>query len=360
MHSFTNSKFKIMRYIFILFSLAVFISCGNKKLPDTSNYNGKLKYEKICQLNEIPNFLGEIKSISFIDSNHFVISTNKSSNVFIYDTNGNQIKKIAKIGKGPKELLTPTIVKVHDSMIYVWCASLLKLVVFDINGNALKEYINFKKGLKDFEIFKNYFCSYTGGGFRGSFISIFDMNKNVVIKEYGVATNEHQLLCILEGAGGISLTKTGLLYSAPDQLAISSINLNNWSESTHKYKDNEFVIEKLDMGGTEFFNSNPQAALKYIYKNSVTTDIFPSDKGYVLKTEVGEYSVNKNSSDFSKRYDKIYFLDKNMELITAQKVAKQPENLASIYTSFGNHIFNISQHNMDDKEFYYQLNRIIF
>ncbi|MBA4411651.1 MAG: 6-bladed beta-propeller [Bacteroidota bacterium] len=349
-----------MKNILLLIFLVACVSCGNKKLPNLSNYNGNLKYNKICQLSEKPNLLGQITSINFIDSSHFVISTKNSSNVFIYNTNGDQIKKIAKIGKGPNELLSPTIVRVYDSKIYVWCANLLKLVVFDINGNPLNEYVNFKKGLKNFEIFKNYFCCFTGGGFKGSIISIFDMNKNVIIKEYGNATNEQRLLSILEGAGGISLTRTGLLYSAPDQLSITSINLSDWSESTKKYFDNEFVVKKIDMDGVEFFNSKPREALEYIYKNSIVTGIFPSDNGYILKTEVGEYSVNKNIVDFSKRYDKFYFLDKNMKLISALKVAKQSENLASIYATFGNHIYNVSLYNKDNKEYYYQLNGITF
>jgi hypothetical protein len=318
-----------------------------------------LKYEKICQLKEKPDLLGEITSISFIDTNHFVISTIKPSKVFIYSTKGDQIKEISKIGRGPLEVINPSIVRVYDSMIFVWCNQLLKLVVFDEFGKPLKEYSNFKKGIIDFIPYKNYFCFYSGGGFKGSFIGIFDMDKRIILKEYGEITNEGRLLGMMAGAGAMTISGTNLMFVEPSQLSITSIDLNNWSQSTKKNNDIEFIVNPMNKDAVKFANSSRSKTIDYLFNNSVVTDLFPTNNGLILKAEVGLITEEKGKNDISKRYDKFYFINNNGGIDFSIKTKRDMANYNCLYTCFDGTIYNIAQY-ISNNEYKYVLNKLKF
>jgi hypothetical protein len=108
--------------------------------------------KRICALDENIDVVGAISSCSFLDENRFVVSTVNPSSLFICGLDGKQTKEIAKVGPGPFDCISPSIVRVHDGKIYVWCQQQLKLLVYDTEGNGIGKYSFFNQAINNFEL----------------------------------------------------------------------------------------------------------------------------------------------------------------------------------------------------------------
>jgi hypothetical protein len=199
---------------------------GNTKEPKQIQLNTCLTLQKIAELENTPSVVGEIKSFTMINDSNFLVSTSKPSRVFKYNTKGTQLQQIGKVGRGPYEYINPNIVKYNNNNVYVWCANLLKLIIFDNSGTPIKEY-DFNKAIKEFLPYKNLLCFYTSGGFDEPIIKIFDLSKNEFINDgYGTKSNEHKILNMKEGSGGLVIKDSILYFTATNNPAIHEINLN--------------------------------------------------------------------------------------------------------------------------------------
>jgi hypothetical protein len=71
---------------------------------------------------------------------------------------------------------------------------------------------------------------YVNGGYRESFIKIFDQEKEQEVFATGEKTNEHIMLSLMYMSGGLSFSGDMLYYGSPDKLTLRKINLQNFAE----------------------------------------------------------------------------------------------------------------------------------
>ncbi len=328
------------------------ISCSeNEKAKEIK----LLPFENICSLDENISYLSNINSFSFIDQSHFVVSTSNPSNIFIYNTDGQQIREINSIGRGAFEFIDPAIVKAYKGNIYVWCGTTLKLLIFDMLGNPIKEYSNFKRAISNFCIYKNYICFYMSGGYKDKLIEIYDLTENRFVKGFITPTNEHITLSMMSCSGGMTMSGPNAMFMNASQLVINTINLDSFDQSSKEIKDNVFITHNLDKDAVNLINSDREKAFKYIYNNSLVTGIFSVSDNIILKTEIGKYSVEKHRMDTSERYDKFYVLDKKLNL--KYTLTSKLSNNRCLYSSNGKNLYTIKLINSGE-DFHYVLSKL--
>jgi hypothetical protein len=337
------------------------ISCAHKSdsTITVGKENAYLECEKISSLKENLSLFGNIESFDFIDDNHFVVTTSKPSDIIIFNKKGQQVKKIGSIGRGPFEYQKPKITKVHNDKIFVWDADFLKLIVYDNQGNPIKEYGGFKVAIEDFKITKNYVCFYFGGGFSGM-VGVYDLIKEQYIYRGGETSEEHILLSLNNGSGGMTLFNDGLVYVSADELSLRFLNFSNFKEKTiASLNDNEFKVENVK-NAEKIINSSRDEAIKYIMKNSYTTGLFKSGDKLVIKVEVGEFKKDKNNlNDNSDRFVKYYILNNKLELIQTVKSPHDFGQNNTLFTSYNGEIYCL-KYNTSDEDFHYELNKLKF
>jgi hypothetical protein len=352
-----------MNFKILIFCLITTLCVSCSKKSDTSIKVGKgnasLEYEKISSLNEDLFLFGNIESFNFIDDEHFVVTTSKPSDVIIFNKNGQQVKKIGNIGRGPFEYQKPKITRVYNNKIFVWDDDFLKLIVYDKDGNSIKEYGGFKVAIEDFIVTKNYVCFYFGGGFSGM-VGIYDLIKEQYVYRGGEPSEEHLLLSLNRGPGGMSIFREGLIYISADELSFKFLDFSNFKEKTIlTLDDNEFKVENVN-NATKIINSNRSEAVKYIMKNSYTTGLFKMGNKLVIKSEVGEFKQDKNNmNDNSDRFIKYYILNDKLELIQTVKSAHDFGQNNKLFTSYKGEIYCI-KYNTSDENFHYELNKLKF
>lgn len=323
--NYEKTKFmKQLNFIIIPFIALIFLGCnsiserGNTEKPKEIKIDSCLTQKKIAELDNSPSIVGKIKSFTMIDDSIFLVSTSKPPRVFKYNTKGTQLQQIGKEGKGPYEFTNPNIVKAHNDNLYVWCANLLKLIIFDSTGSPLKEF-KFDKGIKKFLPYKNFICFYSAGGFDEPIVKIFDLSKSEFVNEgYGTKTNEHKILNMREGSGGLSSKDSILYFTSTNDLTINEINLNTFKTGeNHKIDDPDFNTQKMKKGINTLLQDDQSKILKYMYGTAVNNGIFCKDSIIILKSNIGKVEVDENTLEFkntSKRYHKFYIFNENTEL----------------------------------------------
>ncbi|MDR0538748.1 MAG: 6-bladed beta-propeller [Tannerellaceae bacterium] len=341
---------KLDNLMIIIFCTLIVVSCKNNNIKDKS-YMANISIEECsfidvtrCALQENIDILGGISSINFIDDKYFVIATEKPSEIFIYNINGRQIKKIDKNGDGPYEYITPSIIRTCENKIYVWCKAQLKLIVYDIEGNGLGEH-RFDRAINNFIPYNNFVSMYVIGDYRKPFIKIFDLKNSKQIHATGIVTNEQILLNIMYAAGGISVFDDNIYYISSDKLEVKSININTFKEeSIIKIKsDPEFVVKTIKEEPANIINNNKPAMIDYLNNNSIVSGIFTSEEYIIILSEVGVYNqLENNRLETKRRYNKFYVLDrKSPTRVYAFK--KSIETLNSLYTLHNNNLFYIKE-----------------
>ncbi|WP_139279669.1 6-bladed beta-propeller [Tangfeifania diversioriginum] len=311
--------------------------------------------ENICSLDENISYLSNINSFSFIDRSHFVVSTSNPSSVIVYNTDGQQIRKIDYVGKGAFEFINPAIVKSYENNIYVWCSTTLRLLIFDMFGNPIKEFSNFKRAISNFCVYKNYICFYMSGGYKEKLIEVYDLTENRYLKSFVTPTDEHIILSMMSCSGGITMSGSNVIFMNASQLVVNSVDLYSFSQYSKEIKDKEFSTQTLGKDAIELINSNRKKAFNYIYDNSLVTGIFSVSDDIILKTEIGKYDLNRNNMDVSERYDKFYVLDKKLNLKYTLKT--KLSNNRCLYSSNENNLYSIKLINSGE-DFHYVLSKL--
>ncbi len=354
-----------MKNILILLVIYLAISsCSTEpethliKLHKEINLETGLNLRKISELKENISSIGKIKCFAFMDDSTFVAVDSELAQVIIYSIQGTQLIKVGSKGRGPFEYISPSVVKSDNNRIYIWCESLLKLLVFDKSGKPIKEYNNFSEGVKYFIPYENYICFYNSGGFDGTIVEIYNLNTDKFVSQtFGKKSNEHKVLNTYACAGGLVRAKDDLFFASSDKLAIYKVDLQNFTSSLYSIKDKEFRVEQVDEDPGELI-ANMQKSLSYIYGNDMITGLFCTEKYIVLKAEVGKVKMNGfKFEDISKRYQKYYILDRNMRLKYAIR-AKLNEGCDNcLFTSNRNNLYTLKL-NIKDTNFVYELNEV--
>lgn len=359
---FLNKHYLILGISIIFFYL--FFACNHNEKKDTISITKDIRVDTILPLEKVVSlknnleYIGLIRSISFVDTKNFVVSTTEPAMVMLYNINGNQIRRIGDKGRGPFEYSSPSIVKTYNEMIYVWCNMNTKIFVYDISGEPLIEY-DFDKAIYDFEVNDDYIFFYTTGGFKDRpIIEIYNINSEKFIEqEYGKQTNEQLLLDLHSSAGAITLSDSKLFFSLNHKPLIYKVNLNNWSKNTYQINDPSFNVIDIDMTPEEILQDMIGNA-EYIMGSDIITGMFWIEDNFIMIGEVGEIKLNGlDYQDLSERKQRYYVFDQNMNLEYAISAKINKHCNTAFFTTDGNHLYGLNQRDFGEK-FEYELVKI--
>jgi len=338
--------------IIILF--CVLVSCVDS---ESFKYSS-LSSEKIIELDENLNLIGGISSFCIKGENKFIITTTNPVNVIEYSSNGDQVRLIGNRGNGPFEFERPSIVKVHNNKIYVWDSMLLKIIVFDMSGNPVKEYLNFTYAIGDFIPYKNRIIFYFKGG-HPFIVGIYDLETERYLHQSGEPSQEHNLLSMNNSPGALLTYKDNVLYSSFDDLSIRLLSINNFENfSIQNIEYGDFVIGDVK-DSKDMINTDMNRVVDYLMKNSYISNLFRVDNGFVLRTVNGSLERKENNLISSaKRYVDYFLLNENFEV---QSIARDKYNIEelNIFSSFKEKIYTINVEESNNN-YRYILNKIKF
>ncbi len=310
---------KIKTYIFLIALSTILMSCKSEKnfyidIPEDHFFESGLPVKKVCDLEENLEVIGEIKSVSFSNKNSFVVSVPEPAGVILYNTEGEQLRLVGNSGNGPFEYIRPSLVRVYNDNIYVWCSMLTKLLVFDTSGNPVNEY-SFSRGIRDFVVFDNYVYFYSAGGFDEPIINVFDLNTGQTLeKGFGEKTNEHKIFMFRECTGGLDLSENNLLFSPTHKPYVYRVNLMNLSKEEYLINDPEFSFKKTTSEPQDFIYDIVNNA-EYLFGSDIITGIYHTENHVILQAEVGKIVMSGlEFKDISNRKQKFYVFDKEMKL----------------------------------------------
>lgn len=337
------------KYLIASFLLiSVFNSSYSQVLE--KSYTGilnKLKFTSVStiELDESLQILGNIIDASFNESGNFVITTDDPSLVYLYDQEGNQVRQVGSLGRGPFEILRSKIVKYRDDNISVWDHGQLKLLRFTEKGAPIYEVSDFRYSIRDLEIKDDWIYFYNSGKSSGPIIERYNLNENKYDGNWGQRTEAHTLLLINEEAGGLVLDEDMLHYVSPSQLGIHTVDLTTGTESFIPIKDSEFKITPV-ADAASLINNNRNEMINILNESSYTKSILLLDEYIILIAETG--SMRKSSLfgtwDSSERNVKVYVLDRDSK--TLIDIFVLPKSFPGIWSSNGRSVALFSSFNI--------------
>ena len=347
--------------LFILLGVKILFSCSSRdnqqKLQFTS---AVVKEEKIFELKENLEMVGGILSFDFLGKDNLIVASIRPSSVTLYDMDGNQLQTIGRNGEGPFEYLSPEIVRTFENRVYVFCRSLLKLMVFTDDGTPLREYTNFSKGIRDFKVYKDNLYIYSSGELDSDIIQVYHLGRGEFLaNDFGIKSNEHNILVSYYCSGGMTIKDHVLYFTSVDALTIHRINLESLEYSYQEVKDESFKVDKIKVDHREFM-ANSEKSIGYIYGADIVTGLYAVDDGLIITTEGGEVEMEalRPVNFYDKRFTRFYKLDNQLQLKEGiiNKI-KENQNNCLIVSNGMNIYYLISEEETSEAK--YVLNKMI-
>tara|TARA_A100000171_G_C2136961_1_gene151069 strand:+ start:3245 stop:4339 length:1095 start_codon:yes stop_codon:yes gene_type:complete len=325
--------------------------------------SGTIVTDSISILDEDNELLGQISSMAFITKSKFVVAT-KAGSIVTYNLMGERVGGFSNIGTGPYEYVSPGKIKIYDNRIYLWCSQLLKLIVFDLEGNPIQEYTKFSTAIKDFVVVDNKIYFYMSGGSLYSLIEVYDLNTQKSIAFHGEEDRSSEILSMLSCSGGLAINNGNIYFSPVGQLKIESIK-NGSIIMQKSLVDNEFRVTELDNVNYGKLRDDIEARVNYVNQNSYVGGIFIINNQIVIKTDVGQFVYDNvwdsKTWNISKRYEKYFILDEELNLIATYKRPFSLNCKNCLYAENSENLYfltEVEKANGDDYE--YQLNKLVF
>ena len=329
----------------IVFASLIMASCLQNRSQDcidVENFDAELPFSRLSKLGNAPDILGELSSFHFMDETTFLVSSAASAQVILFDIGGNQKMSIGQKGRGQFEYLSPLLVRSFDQQIFIWCSSLLKMMVFSREGMPLNEYV-FTRSIKDFVVVDNTVFFYTSGGFKDeSIVSVYDLSKEQYIsQDNGEKTNEHEILNATPCSGGLLLHDGAVYFTPADRTIVYKIDTDDYFVEENVIESVAFQTKPVETPYEEFLRDVVHS-LEYLFGSDMLTGIHKLGDHFLLMAETGNIEIQgMEIVDASDRRNTLFFLDREMVL---QRIVHAPpaEGTSScLYASYAGRLYRL-------------------
>lgn len=335
-----------IRIVFGVFISVLLLSCSD----NTDSAMQVPNFEEICVITDNDKVISELKSFEIIDENMFIISDMQS--VFLYDIKAGQIKKIGHSGRAQGEYFLPLKVRYNNGYLYVWSAGSLSFVVYDLDGNYIKNY-PYSSAINDFLVDNQNIYVYTGGKYDDYIVDVIELPSNKVTDRLVSANDEHIFMNKFLSVAPMA-SKDGKFYFSPkDKLKIYEYNSENDSCDELLSVDSKTFSVKIGINGEQY--NNPQRVQQALGDNSLTLGLLCVRNSFYLMTLEGKLGENKKYAD-SEKYFAIYDCSK-----PKGPIAKYPYSTigtGKLIDTFNGSFYILSSRANDEDECYV-LNKII-
>ena len=274
----------------------------------------KSESEFVCQLSEDSIFLGQIKDFTLLNDTSFVVVDGRGS--YLYHISGTLQKQFGNSGRAEGEMLSPSLVYATPKFVYIWCSTLMKLLVFDHESHFITELSDLKIGVTKFIVDANdeNVCFYTNGitvqleNKVIDVVAIYNISQKTLMK-YGERKNEDEVLSVWSNSGGLYTDNNRLIYLHPGNLIIYDFDLNSGMTFMYKIKDKAFQREEV-INAYDLIQNRPKLH-DYILKSSFVKGLYCVNGQFIIVSEIGQFDPqNSNTQDGLKnRKIKLYIFD---------------------------------------------------
>ena len=251
-------------------------------------------------------------SVASLANGSYVVLT-ESRQILLFDEKGKLVKNVEAIGQGGLEVESPTIVRSSPEGFAIWCSALLKMVVFDAEGNPLKAHFGFNRAIRKFEINQDHIIATIQNLADNPYIQVYDRNQEKVIDELGT-TDPMQVVNNFNGcSGGLASIKNKIVWMPSHDLTLFTLeNIPNQQAKEKSFITDFFKQPKMPDNLTELVNTDIMKALELGLKMSVVTGIYPIGDELVITGDFGEGVFDAGQLDLKNRKSFILLLSKDM------------------------------------------------
>lgn len=342
-----------MRVIVILL---FFISSCNARNP----YISTLELERTeILLKENLKPVDPPNSIAALADDTFIIIT-KAGEVVHYNWKGDQINFITNFGQAENEIYSPSIVKATGNGYLVWDKDILKMVEYNLDDEAVKEYKGFDHAIRDFYVDDENIYTYINPLPGDPFIQIYNKSSRKIDKQLGSAVNEQILANLNVCSGGITTLNNSLIYVSSTSLNIVKVNPSDISDiQVRLINDESIPFKKFENDPVELINSDVSKAIQFSLSSSLVTGVHKMNDYLIIKGETGDVEVGEGSIDVSNRYDFIILLNKELDLIGKYYSKSDPNNSCKLWSEGPEGVVRILRKE-GEEEFNYYIEKISF
>jgi hypothetical protein len=297
--------------------------CCNRK--EKSEFEKRLSFDRnlietkepelVCHLSEDSIPIGQISDFTLLNDTSLLVVDGRMA--FLYHISGTFVKLFGISGRAGGEMLSPNRVYATSSLVYIWCSSLMKILIFDHEGHFKEELPRFDRAVKKFIVDSDneQIYLYTSGtydklqGKTIDVISIYHIAEQST-KKYGEQNGEDDVLSTFSNSGGLYSDTDRLIFLHPGNLIIHNFDLISEKTVRYKIEDKTFQREAVTLRGN--IVNNKRKLIDYMMKNSVVRGLYKDNGQWIIVSETGQFDfdLQKRVVESPKnRNIKLYILD---------------------------------------------------
>lgn len=249
----------------------------------------------VCQLSEDGILLKDIESCTIVNDSSFVVVDGLGA--YLYHISGKLKKQFGKAGKAEGEMLSPSCVYATSNFVYIWCESLMKLLIFDHEANYKYELSGFNRAVKKFVVnsFDEILYLYTSGFLsetENNVIDIIDIYNiaEKTSKKYGERNPEDEVLSTWNNSSGLYGDSDRFIYLHPGNLIIYILDMKSDKTVRYKIDDKAFHTTKITSHITDVMDDRRKLT-DYLHNNSLIKGLYKDSEQFILFSEIGQFDI---------------------------------------------------------------------
>jgi len=296
----------------------------NELISNTGKF--KLTVSKTIEVKENIEPISDIGYIAINNDESFFLTSKNIAQLLLYDSKGNQVKKVSRWGRGPFEYQKPSLVKIYKNKLYLWDQTSFKLIIFTDQGEPVDELNLFASNVSDFSVWDRNVVFYSQRATE-DYLSVYDIETKELLFKTGYEIEdemEHLLLMMFEGSGKLTYTDEAIFYGLPTKNGIAKYSVSQNKTQFIEITDDNFKFEYSEYDNMNELNTDINNAIKYPFYNSRNLGVFKvADKiisihenGYFDPNDLGErWDLDYDFEEKDRRRHTYFIYDSNLNLI---------------------------------------------
>jgi len=296
-------KFKYL-VLLSLFAGIIMVSCTR---TEREKYERVLSFDRnvvetrepelVCLLSEDSILIGQIKDFTLLNDTSFVVVDGRGA--YLYHISGTFIKRFGHLGRAEGEMLSPSAIYSNSNFVYIWCSTLLKILIFDNEAHFKKELSGFARGVQKFVVdpndeivylYTSGFCNKSGSK-TIDVITTYDIAEKLIKESFGERGGEDEVLFVSQNSSGLYADMDRLIYLHPGNLIVYNLDLNSDKTTRYKIKDKAFWREQVT--DSRKVVNDRHKLFDYLFNNSVVRGFHKDGNQYIIIADIGKFDFDE-------------------------------------------------------------------
>lgn len=280
-----------------------------------------LKLVETFHLSEDDFLLSNITDISIGNNNSILVINDAGERVIVYDNEGKEQTLIGGVGRGPFELLSPSLGRYSNDKIQIWDSNQLKLSIFNDDGIGVREYSGFRWAINDFVVYGEEVYVLNSGKKTAKILEKYNLNGNKIDPLKGLVekTNEHRFFENIKPAVGMSIKEDKIYFMSPSSLTLYTYDLSSDILDSVVLHDPDFYVPEVK--NLESIWRMPSRVEELLREASRVTGLYHIGNYTVITAQLGKDTMNPQFQQYTSenRFNRLYILNENLEHVETFK-----------------------------------------